>query len=509
MTEGQWRAAWDAYAAAESLPADEAEAFLEKTDISPAVRSVVLHMLQAGGTFETSNTAGGRPAGSMFSSGATIGRYLLQEKIGEGGMGEVWLAEQQEPVRRRVALKVIKGAGSREVITRFESERQALALMNHPGIAKVFDAGSTAQGAPYFVMEYAEGEPITSWCDKRRLTTRERVAVFIQVCEAVQHAHRKAIIHRDLKPSNILVIEVEGRPRPKIIDFGVAKALTQKLGADTVKTRLGALIGTPEYMSPEQTASSGVDIDTRTDVYSLGIVLYELLAGARPIDIRQMGLEEFLRRLREEDTPRPSTCASRGDAATATEVARRRGTEPAGLVRQLRGDLDAIVLKALEKGRERRYESAGALARDLERYLAGEAVEAQPPSTSYRARKFAARHRWVLGGAAAVLAFLLAAVVWMAVALRQQTRANSNAAALREVVRKVIIDRPAQLAQLPNSLKLRSDLMSDVEGALEALSKETGRDRKADLQLARAYFAVANVRECPFPMVPWTGMQHR
>src|SRR6202043_3398387 len=240
--------------------------------------------------------------------GDVVGPYHLLQLIGQGGMGEVWLAEQQYPVRRRVAIKLIKvGMDTREVVARFESERQALALMDHPAIAKVFDAGSTPQGLPYFVMEYVAGVPITAYCDNHRLSTRERLELFMHVCEGVQHAHQKAIIHRDLKPSNILVTEVDGKAAPKIIDFGVAKALTQKLTAEAMFTRLGAMIGTPEYMSPEQALSSGEDIDTRTDVYSLGIVLYELLVGAPPIELHKIAFEEFLRRLREDDAPKPST----------------------------------------------------------------------------------------------------------------------------------------------------------------------------------------------------------
>ena len=254
--------------------------------------------------------------------GTTIGRYHLVQRIGEGGMGEVWLAEQKEPVRRRVALKLVKaGMNTREVMARFESERQALALMEHPAIAKVFDAGSTPQGAPYFVMEYVAGVPITAYCDNHRLDTRDRLELFVHVCEGVQHAHQKAIIHRDLKPSNILVTEVDGHPVPKIIDFGVAKALSQRLTADTLYTRAGTLLGTPEYMSPEQALSSGEDIDTRSDVYSLGIIFYELLAGVPPIDLRQIAFDEFLRRLREEEPSKPSTKVRTQDPTTSTEVA--------------------------------------------------------------------------------------------------------------------------------------------------------------------------------------------
>ena len=256
--------------------------------------------------------------------GTVIGHYHLLQKIGEGGMGEVWLADQKEPVRRRVALKLVKaGMNTREVIARFESERQALALMDHPAIAKVLDAGSTPLGAPYFVMEYVAGVPITDYCDNHRLNTRERLELFMRVCEGVQHAHQKAIIHRDLKPSNILVTEVDGRAAPKIIDFGVAKALTQRLTADTMFTRVGALVGTPEYMSPEQASSSGEDIDTRTDVYSLGILFYELLAGGPPIELRKIAFEEFLRRLREEEP----TQAEHQDPYPGPGYVHRRGSQ--------------------------------------------------------------------------------------------------------------------------------------------------------------------------------------
>jgi len=360
-----------------------------------------------------------------------IGRYHLLQKIGEGGMGEVWLAEQKEPVRRRVALKLVKaGLNSREVIARFESERQALALMDHPAIARVLDAGSTPQGAPYFVMEYVAGVPITVYCDRHRLSTRERLELFERVCEGVQHAHQKAIIHRDLKPSNILVTEVDGRPAPKIIDFGVAKALTQKLTADTLFTRVGALVGTPEYMSPEQALSSGEDIDTRSDVYSLGIVLYELLAGAPPIELRKIAFDEFLRRLREEDPPKPSTRVSTQDTVLSTELARKRHTEPQALAKQMRGDLDSIALKALEKDRSRRYGSTSDLAADIRRYLNNEAVLAVPPSAAYRARKFVRRYRTAL---ATACAFALVLIVAAGVSVRESIRANREAAAAQAV----------------------------------------------------------------------------
>jgi tetratricopeptide (TPR) repeat protein len=365
------------------------------------------------------------------AEGSLIDRYRLLQKIGEGGMGEVWLAEQREPLRRRVALKlVLAGMNTREVIARFESERQALALMDHPAIAKVFDAGSAPQGTPYFVMEYVAGVPITAYCDDHGLSTRDRLELFRGVCEGVQHAHQKAIIHRDLKPSNILVAEVDGKAVPKIIDFGLAKALTQRLTEDTLFTRVGALVGTPEYMSPEQANSLGEDIDTRTDVYSLGIILYELLAGVPPIELRKISFEEFLRRLREDEPPTPSTRIRTQDPATAAEVARKRRTEPVALAKQMRGDLDSIALKALEKDRSRRYGSPAELAADIGRYLRNEAVLAVAPSAAYRARKFVRRHRGSLVSAAA---FVLVLLVATAVSIRQGLRANEEAAVAQAV----------------------------------------------------------------------------
>jgi eukaryotic-like serine/threonine-protein kinase len=363
---------------------------------------------------------------ALEAAGTVIDRYRLLQKIGEGGMGEVWLAEQKEPVSRRVALKLVKtGTSTPEVIARFESERQALALMDHPAIAKVLDAGSTPQGMPYFVMEYVAGVPITDYCDNHQLSTRKRLELFVHVCEGVQHAHQKAIIHRDLKPSNILVNEVDGRAAPKIIDFGIAKALTQKLTEATLFTRVGMLVGTPEYMSPEQANSSGEDIDTRTDVYSLGVIFYELLAGVPPLDLKKSALEAFLRSLRETEPPKPSTRIRTLDPTTATELARKRQTEPMALARQLGGDLDSIALKALEKDRSRRYGSPSDFASDIGRYLRNEAVLAVPPSLAYRARKFVRRYRGALVTAAAFVLVLIAAAV---ISIRQSIRANREAA---------------------------------------------------------------------------------
>jgi len=374
------------------------------------------------------------------ASTLVIGPYHLLERIGQGGMGEVWLAEQKHPVRRRVALKLIKaGMNTREIVTRFESERQALALMDHPAIAKVFDAGSTPQGMPYVVMEYVAGVPITEYCDKHRLAMNERLELFVQVCSGVQHAHQKAIIHRDLKPSNILVTQVDGKPVPKIIDFGVAKAISQRLTAETMFTHAGALIGTPEYMSPEQANSGSEDIDTRSDVYSLGVVLYELLVGALPLDlteIRDQAFFELLRRIREEDAPRPST-KLRTSSEHSSVAARNRGTEPAELDKQLKGDLDSIALKALEKERSRRYSSPSDLAGDIERYLHNEPVLAVPPSLAYRSGKFVRRHRLAVAASAvvalAVFGLIASLVIGSARVARERDRANREAQAAERV----------------------------------------------------------------------------
>jgi hypothetical protein len=337
------------------------------------------------------------------------GRFRLIERLGEGGMGQVWLAEQIVPVRRQVALKLIKaGMYDQSVLQRFRSERQSLAMMDHPTIAKVFEAGATAQGQPYFVMEYVPGEPITQYCDHRRLGIRARLELMIQACEGVQHAHQKAIVHRDLKPANILVVELDGKAVPRIIDFGLARPITRQPTGENDFTLLGQFVGTPGYMSPEQVDPNVKDIDTRTDVYSLGVVLYVLLCGRRPFDAdtgRRPPLDELLRKLREEDPPPPSASVA-GAADLKAAAACARGVEPKQLAQSLRGDLDSITTKALERSRARRYDTASELAADLKRYLTDEPVIARPAGAAYRLRKYARRHRVAVGIAAGLMLLL-------------------------------------------------------------------------------------------------------
>jgi non-specific serine/threonine protein kinase/serine/threonine-protein kinase len=385
------------FQAALGIKPAERSAFLDRECVgNPELRQAVEDLLALhadAGSFLEHPLLESTTADSLNPSGILIDHYQLLHLIGEGGMGEVWLAEQKQPIRRRVAIKLIKaGMDTREVVSRFESERQALALMDHPAIAKVFDAGTTPEGRPYFVMEYVAGMPITTYCDRHKLSTRQRLELFISVCEGVQHAHQKAIIHRDLKPSNILVTEVDGKPVPRIIDFGVAKATSQRLSARTLYTQVGAVIGTLDYISPEQADSGGVDIDTRSDVYSLGVVLYELISGSLPFDFRKLAYDEVLRCLREQDVPSPSTRLriQGGDSAL---TAKNRNADLPTLVSLLQGDPDAITLMALEKDRARRYSTPLELAADIGRYLRNEPVSAHAPSAAYRARKYFRRHR--------------------------------------------------------------------------------------------------------------------
>lgn len=351
---------------------------------------------------------------SATHEGVTIAdRYVLQNKIGEGGMGEVWAAKQIAPVKRRVALKLIKrGMDSKAVIARFEQERQALALMDHPNIARVLDGGVTETGQSFFVMELVNGLPLTKFADESKLNTAERLQLFVSICHAVQHAHQKGIVHRDLKPANIMVTMIDGRPVPKVIDFGVAKATSGHLTDLSVDTQFGAILGTLEYMSPEQAGFSGVDIDTRADIYSLGVILYELLTGLRPFDqtrLKQAGLSEMMRVIREEDPSRPSTRLSTSESLPSVAAVRR--IDPRRLTALLKGELDWVVMKCLEKKRDRRYDTANGLARDIQRFLSGEVVEARPPSAGYRFSRFLKRNKGPVIASAAVMTALIAGVV--------------------------------------------------------------------------------------------------
>jgi hypothetical protein len=467
------------------LPAADRAAYLDQACASDAaLRAEVEGLLQAldaagpflnrpvapsvGDSVEHTTDHAGEQPGTVIA-----GRYKLLEEIGEGGMGTVWVAEQTQPVRRKVAVKLVKaGMDSRHVLSRFEAERQALALMDHPNIAKVLDGGATDGGRPFFVMEYVKGVPITQYCDEARLTVRERLELFAPVCQAVQHAHQKGVIHRDLKPSNILVCLYDGKPAPKVIDFGLAKAMHQPLTEHTLHTAHGTMVGTPLYMSPEQAEFNNLDVDTRTDVYSLGVLLYELLTGTTPLEkqrLKTAAWQEVIRLIKEEEPQKPS--AKLSGSGTLPSVAAQRRLEPVKLTKLVRGELDWIAMKCLDKDRNRRYETANGLAMDVRRYLADEPVQAGPPSAWYRLRKFARRHRGRLWAAAAAAAALLVAAVGVGWFLwdRAAQRAEADR---QEAARRAEADRQAAAT----AAAVEADLQSAEEAARAG---DDGRAREA------------------------------
>jgi serine/threonine protein kinase/tetratricopeptide (TPR) repeat protein len=455
-----WEKVKELFSQAVDLPVEERPAFLERQCGGDAtLRKQLDELLESEALFgnflggdsvrQNTDTAFERATAPVPGQGIAerIGRYRLLKIIGEGGFGTVYLAEQEEPIFRRVAVKIIKpGMDTRTVIARFEAERQALAMMDHPNIARVIDAGETDRGRPYFVMEWVNGIPITKYCDEHRLPASERIRLFMTICQAVQHAHQKGIIHRDLKPSNVLVTQREGQPIAKVIDFGIAKATQARLTEKTLFTEAGHMIGTPQYMSPEQAETSIIDIDTRSDIYSLGVVLYELLTGTTPLDPRELqrlAYTEMQRIIRDVDPPIPSARVS-ALARSDSKIASQRSTEFSRLHRLIRGDLDWVVMKCLEKDRGRRYETASALADDLRRQLSEEPVEASPPSRTYRIRKFARKHRVPFQIGMLIVVLLVAAT---AISLWQARRADIARAASIKSEREMELDRDRVVAE--------------------------------------------------------------
>jgi eukaryotic-like serine/threonine-protein kinase len=420
--------------------------------------------------------------------GGWIGPYQLLEIAGEGGMGQVWRAEQTHPVHRIVALKLIKvGMDTHEVVRRFQSERQALAVMDHPAIAKVFDAGSTPTGRPYFAMEYVEGIAITKYCDQQRLTVPDRLRLFVKVCEGIQHAHQKAIIHRDIKPSNVLIAKVDGKPVPKIIDFGVARAISPESLDDTTLTRHGTVLGTPNYMSPEQASPLGSPVDTRTDVYSLGALVYELLVGVMPHQVLGLSLQEALRKIREEPVERPS--ARYRALGMDGEVAAKRQTSAPALYKELSGDLDTVILKALKRNPDNRYESASELAADLGRYLHREPIQARPPSALYLTRKYVRRHWVSVMGVAAASLLAAAFGIWQNIELHRITRERDRADRVSQFMSDMFqVSDPSE--NRGNQITAREILDRSSAGIEQGLSDDPELQAKLMSLMGRVYYGL-------------------